>query len=93
MVGVINGMNRGPKFPPRARRAGAKLALTNPDQVQITGNIQIQIITSNHTDTTDLPADPDDGQMILLIEGASISVRLCVAYGGEWHEEVLTEMS
>ena len=93
MGGVINGMNRGPKFPPRARRAGAKLALTDPDQVQITGNIQIQIITSNHTDTTDLPTGPDDGQMILLIEGASVSVRLCVAYGGEWHEEVLSEMS
>jgi hypothetical protein len=93
MAGVINGMNRGPKFPPRARRAGAKLALTDPDQVQITGNIQIQIITSNHTDTTDLPTDPDDGQMILLIEGASVSVRLCVAYGGEWHDEVLSEMS
>lgn len=93
MAGVINGMNRGPKFPPRARRAGAKLALTDPDQVQIKGNIQIQIITSSHTDSTDLPASPDDGQMILLIEGASISARLCIAYGGTWYEEVLSQMS
>jgi hypothetical protein len=93
MAGVINGMNRGPKFPPRARRAGAKLALTDPDQVQIKGNIQIQIITSSHTDSTDLPASPDDGQMILLIEGASVSARLCIAYGGTWYEEVLSQMS
>ena len=93
MAGVINGMNRGPKFPPRARRAGAKLALTNPDQVQITGNIQIQIITSDHTDSTDLPASPEDGQMVLLIEGAAVSARLCIAYGGTWYEEVLSQMS
>jgi hypothetical protein len=92
-MGIIGGMNRGPKFPPRARRAGARLALTDPDQIEIRGNIQIQIIVSDHTDTTDLPVSPDDGQMVLLIEGASISVRLCVAYGGEWHEEVLSEMS
>jgi hypothetical protein len=93
MAGVINGMNRGPKFPPRARRAGAKLALTDPDQVQIKGNIQIQIITSSHTDTTDLPADPDDGQMVLLYEFASATARLCIAYAGNWHEEVLSQMS
>ena len=93
MAGVINGMNRGPKFPPRARRAGAKLALTDPDQVQIKGNIQIQIVTSSHTDSTDLPASPEDGQMILLIEGASVSARLCIAYGGTWYEEVLSQMS
>ena len=59
MAGVINGMNRGPKFPPRARRAGAKLALTDPDQVQIKGNIQIQVVTSEHTDMTDLPSGAD----------------------------------
>ena len=93
MGGVINGMNRGPKFPPRARRAGAKLALTDPDQVQITGNIQIQIIASSHTDTTDLPSNPDDGHTILLIEGAALSVRLCIAYSGNWYEEVLSRMS
>ena len=92
-MGIIGGMNRGPKFPPRARRAGAKLALTNPDQVQITGNIQIQILTSDHTDTTDLPANPENGQMLLLIEGAAISVRLCIAHENYWYEEVLSRMS
>ena len=92
-MGIIGGMNRGPKFPPRARRAGAKLALTNPDQVQITGNIQIQTLTSDHTDTTDLPANPENGQMLLLIEGVGVSVRLCIAFGGYWHEEVLSRMS
>ena len=86
-------MNRGPKFPPRARRAGAKLALTDPDQVKITGNIQIQIIISSHTDTTDLPTNPEDGQMLLLIEGAALSVRLCIAYDNYWYEEVLSRIS
>jgi hypothetical protein len=92
MAGVINGMNRGPKFPPRARRASAKLALTDPDQVQITGNLQLQIVNSSYTDTTDLPASPVDGQMVLLVEGAEVSFRLCIAYDGEWYEEVLTQM-
>ena len=92
MAGVINGMNRGPKFPPRARRAGAKLALTDPDQVQIKGNIQIQIVTSDHADTTDLPASAYDGQMVFLYSSDG-SRRLCVHYGGNWFEEVLSQMS
>jgi len=90
--GVISGMNRGPKFPPRARRAGAKLALTDPDQVQIKGNISIQVITSDHTDVTDLPTNADNGQMAFMYS-ADTSARLCVYYLGHWYEEVLTQMS
>ena len=95
MAGVISGIPRLPASSSKARinRFNAGVGFKSSDMVEVRGNIQIQIITSDHTDTTDLPADPDDGQMILLIEGASISVRLCVAYGGEWHEEVLSEMS
>ena len=92
MAGVINGMNRGPKFPPRARRAGAKLALTDPDQVQIKGNIQIQIVFSDEIDTTDLPSSAEDGQMVLLVSGDG-SRRLCIRYGGSWYAEVLSIMS
>jgi len=91
-MGIIGGMNRGPKFPPRARRAGAKLALTDPDQVQIKGNIQIQVVTSKHTDTTDLPGSAYDGQMVFLYSSDG-SRRLCVHYGGIWYEEVLSQMS
>ena len=85
-------MNRGPKFPPRARRAGAKLALTDPDQVQIKGSIQIQVVTSEHTDTTDLPSSAYNGQMVFLYSSDG-STRLCVHYGGFWYEEVLSQMS
>ena len=92
MAGVINGMNRGPKFPPRARRAGAKLALTDPDQVQIKGNIQIQVVTSEHTDMTDLPSGAEDGQMVFLYSSDG-SRRLCIHYDGNWYEEVLSQMS
>ena len=98
-MAVISGMNRGPKFPPRARRAVAKLALTDPDQIEITGNIAIQtkftipVIVSDHTDSTDLPTSPDDGQMVLLVEGGSVSFRLCIFYGEFWYEEVLSVMS
>jgi hypothetical protein len=98
MAGVINGMNRGPKFPPRARRAAAKLALTDPDQIEITGNIVIQtkfnlpVVTSEHTDVTDLPASPDDGQMVFMYSQDN-SARLCIAYSGDWYAEVLSLMS
>jgi len=92
MAGVINGMNRGPKFPPRARRAGAKLALTDPDQVQIKGSIQIQVVTSDHADTTDLPGSAYDGQMVFLYSSDG-SRRLCIHYAGIWYEEVLSQMS
>ena len=97
-MGIIGGMNRGPKFPPRARRAAAKLALTDPDQVQIKGNVEIQtkfnlpVVTSEHTDSTDLPASPEDGQMVFMYS-ADTSTRLCIAYAGNWFEEVLSEMS
>ena len=91
-MGIIGGMNRGPKFPPRARRAGAKLALTDPDQVQIRGNIQVQVITSIHTDTTDLPTGAEDGQMVFLYSDDG-SRRLCIYYSGIWYEEVLSQMS
>ena len=91
-MGIIGGMNRGPKFPPRARRAGAKLALTDPDQVQIRGNIQVQVITSIHTDTTDLPTGAEDGQMVFLYSSDG-SRRLCIYYSGIWYEEVLSQMS
>jgi hypothetical protein len=91
--GVISGMNRGPKFPPRARRAGAKLALTDPGQVEIRGNIQIQIINTEHTDSTDLPTNATNGQMVLMHDVISPSTRLCIYYAGTWYEEVLTAMS
>jgi len=97
-MGIIGGMNRGPKFPPRARRAAAKLALTDPDQIEIRGNIEIQtklilpVVTSDHTDSTDLPSSPDNGQIVFMYS-ADTSARLCIHYAGIWYEEVLTQMS
>ena len=92
-MGIFDGMNRGPKFPPRARRAGAKLALTDPVQIKISGNIQIQVINSLTAYNDDLPSSPENGQMVLLaLAGDSTSVRLCIAYGGWWHEEVFAVM-
>jgi hypothetical protein len=95
MAGVIGGIPRLPASSSKARmnRFNAGVGFKSSDLVEVRGNIQIQIITSNHTDTTDLPADPDDGQMILLYEFASATARLCIAYAGNWHEEVLSQMS
>jgi hypothetical protein len=95
MAGVIGGIPRLPASSSKARinRFNAGVGFKSSEIVEVRGNIQIQIITSSHTDSTDLPASPEDGQMILLIEGAAVSARLCIAYGGTWYEEVLSQMS
>ena len=69
MSGLIGGLNRGPKFPPRARRANARLALTDPDQISIKGAVTIPVVTSDETDSTDLSSSPADGEIVLLFGG------------------------
>ena len=92
MSGLIGGLNRGPKFPPRARRANARLALTDPAQITISGAVAIPVVTSDETDSTDLSSSPADGEIVLLFGGGS-TAKLCVAYNGNWYEESLTQMS
>ena len=87
-MGLIGGLNRGPKFPPRARRANARLALTDPDQISIKGAVTIPVVTSDETDSTDLSSSPADGEIVLLFGGGS-TAKLCVAYGGNWYSETL----
>lgn len=95
MAGVIGGIPRLPASSSKARinRFNAGVGFKSSEIVEVRGNIQIQIVTSSYTDSTDLPVSPEDGQMILLIEGAAVSARLCIAYGGIWYEEVLSQMS
>ena len=94
MAGVISGIPRLPASSSKARinRFNAGVGFKSSEKVVVKGNIQIQVVNSNYTDTTDLPASPVDGQMVLLVEGAEVSFRLCIAYDGEWYEEVLTQM-
>ena len=92
MAGVIDGMNRGPKSPPRLRRAAAKLALTDPDQIQIRGTFNLPVVQSPHADTTDLPTSPDDGQVVFLYID-SADPKLCIAHGGSWFSIELEAMS
>lgn len=92
-MGIIGGLNRGPKFPPRSRRANARLALTEAEKVTISGNVNITVVTSDDTDSTDLDSNPDDGSIVLLVGGGGSTIKLCVAYGGNWYEETLTQMS
>ncbi len=92
MSGLVGGLNRGPKFPPRARRANARLALTDPAQISISGAVAIPVVTSDETDSTDLATSPSDGEIVLLFGGGS-TAKLCVAFGGNWYEETLTQMS
>ncbi len=87
-MGLIGGLNRGPKFPPRARRANARLALTDPDQISIKGAVTIPVVTSDETDSTDLSSSPADGEIVLLFGGGS-TAKLCVAYDGNWYAETL----
>ena len=92
-MGLIGGLNRGPKFPPRARRANARLALTDADQITVNGAIAIPVVTSDETDSTDLNSSPAEGEIVLLIGGGGSTIKLCVAYGGNWYSETLDQMS
>ena len=92
MSGLVGGLNRGPKFPPRARRANARLALTDPAQISISGAVAIPVVTSDETDSTDVSTSTADGEIVLLF-GAGSTAKLCVAYNGNWYEETLTQMS
>lgn len=86
------GSQQRSKFPPRARRANARLALTDPAQITISGAVAIPVVTSDETDSTDLSTSPVDGEIVLLF-GAGSTAKLCVAYNGNWYEETLTQMS
>jgi hypothetical protein len=94
MAGVISGIPRLPASSSKARinRFNAGVGFKSSDMVDVRGNLQVQVITSDHTDSTDLPANPDDGQMVFMYS-ADTSTRLCIAYAGNWFEEVLSEMS
>ena len=95
MAGVISGIPRLPASSSKARiyRFNAGVGFKSADKVTITGNIQLQIVVSDYTDTTDLPTSPVDGSMVLLVEGAEVSYRLCIFHAGEWYEEVLSQMT
>jgi len=94
MAGVIGGIPRLLASSSKARinRFNAGVGFKSSDMVDVRGNIQVQVVTSEHTDTTDLPSGAEDGQMVFLYSSDG-SRRLCVHYGGNWFEEVLSQMS
>jgi hypothetical protein len=94
MAGVIGGIPRLPASSSKARinRFNAGVGFKNADIVEINGSISIEIVTSDQTDSTDLPSNPDDGKMVFLYSSDG-SRRLCIHYAGIWYEEVLSQMS
>jgi len=94
MAGVIGGVPRLPASSSKARmnRFNAGVGFKSSEQVTISGTLPIEVISSVHTDSTDLPLYPVNGTMILLISGDG-SRRICTAFGNIWYEEVLTQMS
>lgn len=94
MAGVIGGIPRLPASSSKARinRFNAGVGFKNADMVQISGSIAIEIVTSDHTDITDLPSSPDNGKMVFLYSSDNTR-RLCIYYEGNWYEEVLTQMT
>jgi|TARA_R110000787_G_scaffold83082_1_gene179262 hypothetical protein len=94
MAGVIGGVPRLPASSSKARmnRFNAGVGFKSSDQVKISGSISIEIVTSDQTDSTDLPSSPDNGKMVFLYSSDG-SRRLCIYYAGIWYEEVLSQMS
>jgi|TARA_R110000824_G_scaffold394106_1_gene593703 hypothetical protein len=95
MAGVIGGVPRLPGSSSKSRinRFNAGVGFKSSDIVEVTANVKIKIVTSDQTDSTDLPdATLGNGQIVLMYSSDG-SARLCVAYAGHWFEEVLTQMS
>ena len=86
MAGVIGGVPRLPASSSKARlnRFNSGVGFKSAEQVTITGTVAVEIITSDHSDSTDLPIDPVDGKMVLLYIDAA-NPKLCTAYGGNWY--------
>ena len=94
MAGVISGIPRLPASSSKARlnRFNNGVGFKSSEMVDVRGNIRVQVITSDYTDSRDLPTSADNGQMAFMYS-ADTSARLCVYYAGHWYEEVLTQMS
>ena len=86
MAGVIGGVPRLPAASSKARlnRFNSGVGFKRAEQVTITGTVAIEIFTSDVADSTDLPNDPVDGKMVLLIPDAAAR-KVCIAYGGNWY--------
>jgi len=76
----------------RQRRLSNQLTTAPASTVTLAANTVIPVVTSDETDSTDLNVSPTDGEIVLLFGGGS-TAKLCVAFGGNWYEETLTQMS
>lgn len=81
LMGIIGGMGRGPKRPPRLRRAANKLALGAPGDTTVHANIRLGTIFSG--DSADLPSGVD-GDMILFYDDTGATLNIAVYWGG-WY--------
>ena len=92
-MGVLSNAPRDPSHGSRQRRLSNQLSTAPASTVTLTANTVIPVVTSDETDPTDLNTNPADGEITLLFGGGGSTVKLCVAYGGNWYEETLTQMS
>lgn len=91
-MGVLSNAPRDPVHGSRQRRMSNQLTTAPASTVTIAANTVIPVVTSDETDSTDLNVSPTDGEIVLLFGGGS-TAKLCVAFGGNWYEETLTQMS
>jgi hypothetical protein len=91
-MGVLSNAPRDPVHGARQRRMSNQLTTAPASTVTIAANTVIPVVTSDETDSTDLNTSPTDGEIVLLFGGGS-TAKLCVAFGGNWYEETLTQMS
>ena len=95
MAGVIGGIPRLPASSSKARmnRFNNGVGFKSSDMVEVTANVKIKIVTSENTDSTDLPSAGLGNGQIVFMYSSDGSARLCVSYNGYWFEEVLSQMS
>lgn len=86
MAGVIGGIPRLPASSSKARinRFNAGVGFKNPKDVRVQGRMTSTVVLG----AANLPANPEDGETVLLYESTGPVIAIVIHYGGLWYKAV-----
>jgi hypothetical protein len=90
MAGAISGVPRLPGSSSKSRinRFNAGVGFKDPDQVRIQGRMTSPVVSP-----ATMPANPEDGETVLLYDSTGPEVSIAIHYGGLWYKAVATAIT
>ena len=84
MAGAISGVPRLPasSSKPRINRFNAGVGFKDPDQVRVKGRITSTVVLGS----SNLPANPENGETVLLYDSTGPEVAIAIHYAGSWYK-------